>query len=210
MINQIFFMRFYTFVVGKLNPSKLANFPEIDCYVIVACPDRSLLESREFYRPVITPFELEVALNRARPWSGDYINDFRLLLPGNRKVAVRLNRNKPKKTFFFSGATGHVELDPGSEPEGLTDVSLVSGRLRTLTVEPEEVHTDGKCDDSVAKGRKQNRDINTLPSGTDFFRLQRDWNGLVPRVGESSIPSSANLGKRGIASSYHEETVFMP
>jgi len=81
--NIFYLYRFYTFVVGKLNPAKLANFPEIDCYVIVACPENSLqLDVKEFYRPVITPFELEVALNTARTWTGNYITDFRQLLPG--------------------------------------------------------------------------------------------------------------------------------
>jgi diphthamide biosynthesis protein 2 len=68
--------------VGKLNPAKLANFPEIDVYTLIACPENSLLDSRDFYRPVITPFELEVALNSNRQWTGDYTTDFRQLLPG--------------------------------------------------------------------------------------------------------------------------------
>ncbi len=52
--------RCYTFVVGKLNPNKLANFPEIDVFVAVACPENSLINDKEFYRPVITPYEFEV------------------------------------------------------------------------------------------------------------------------------------------------------
>ena len=74
--------KYYTFIVGKLNPAKLANFPEIDVYTLIACPENSLLDSRDFYRPVITPFELEVALNSNRQWTGDYTTDFRQLLPG--------------------------------------------------------------------------------------------------------------------------------
>ena len=75
--------KYYTFVVGKLNPSKLANFPEIDCYTIIACPENSLINSKDFYRPIVTPFELEMALNSARVWTGDFITDFRQLLPGD-------------------------------------------------------------------------------------------------------------------------------
>jgi hypothetical protein len=30
--------KYYTFVVGKLNVAKLANFQEIDVFVLVACP----------------------------------------------------------------------------------------------------------------------------------------------------------------------------
>ena len=54
----------YTFLVGKPNVPKLANFPEIDVFVLVACPENSLLSSRDFLKPIITPFELDVALNR--------------------------------------------------------------------------------------------------------------------------------------------------
>ena len=34
----------YTISVGKLNPTKLANFAEIECFVLVACPENSLLD----------------------------------------------------------------------------------------------------------------------------------------------------------------------
>jgi len=75
----------YTFVMGKLNVAKMANFMEIDCYVLVACPENSLIDSKvrnfyhyyvgavtltsiainqEFYRPIVTPFELEIALSK--------------------------------------------------------------------------------------------------------------------------------------------------
>jgi diphthamide biosynthesis enzyme Dph1/Dph2-like protein len=33
--------RSYTFAVGKINVAKLANFPEIDAFVVVACEVRS-------------------------------------------------------------------------------------------------------------------------------------------------------------------------
>ena len=36
----------YTISVGKLNPEKLANFMEIGCFVIVACPETSVVEAK--------------------------------------------------------------------------------------------------------------------------------------------------------------------
>ena len=72
----------YVFAMGKLNVPKLANFLEINIYVLVACSESSLLDSSEFYRPVVTPFEMEVACNKHREWTGQYVTDFRDLLPG--------------------------------------------------------------------------------------------------------------------------------
>jgi hypothetical protein len=36
----------YTISVGKLNPAKLANFLEIECFVLVACPENSLINTK--------------------------------------------------------------------------------------------------------------------------------------------------------------------
>jgi diphthamide biosynthesis protein 2 len=38
--------KFYFFSVGKLNVAKLANFPEIDVFVLVACPENSLIDGK--------------------------------------------------------------------------------------------------------------------------------------------------------------------
>lgn len=73
--------------MGKLNVAKMANFMEVDVYVLVACPESSLIDnqvmiviivigsivlmifwfdniSQDFYKPVVTPFEMEVACSR--------------------------------------------------------------------------------------------------------------------------------------------------
>ena len=44
----------YTISVGKLNPAKLANFVEIECFVLVACPENSLIDTKVRY-PCPTP-----------------------------------------------------------------------------------------------------------------------------------------------------------
>jgi diphthamide biosynthesis protein 2 len=54
----------YLFVVGKINPAKVANFSEIGGWVVVGCWESSLIDSRDFYKPIITPFELDLALKR--------------------------------------------------------------------------------------------------------------------------------------------------
>jgi len=39
----------YTISVGKLNPAKLANFMEIECFVLVACPENSIIDTKVRY-----------------------------------------------------------------------------------------------------------------------------------------------------------------
>ena len=36
----------YLFVMGKLNVPKMANFMEVDVFVLVACPENTLIDSK--------------------------------------------------------------------------------------------------------------------------------------------------------------------
>ena len=55
--------------------------------------------------PIVTPFELEVALNKDRPWTGEFVADFGAILPkGKHHVPFR--------------------------PDERSDVSLISGKVR--------------------------------------------------------------------------------
>ena len=69
------------------------------------------IESHEFYRPIISPFELELALTLGKEWTGEYETDFRRLLPG---LATTL-------------ATDPVQHDEDAEAE----FSMLTGTYRT-------------------------------------------------------------------------------
>jgi len=63
-------LKAYVFLVGKINPAKLANFPDVDVFVMVACPNSSFFDSKEFAKPIVTPFEMERALTtRPEEWT---------------------------------------------------------------------------------------------------------------------------------------------
>merc|ERR1719447_583230 len=102
--------RMYTFLVGKPNVAKLANFPEIDVFVLVACPETTLINSKEFLQPIITPFEFSLACNTSIQWSGRLVTDYRDLL----------------------GEQGQdLEQEEDSSEDGEGDVSLITGKART-------------------------------------------------------------------------------
>ena len=61
----------------------------MDVYVLIACPESSLLDSKEFYKPIVTPFELEIALNPERKWDGAYSSDFNDLYSARKAAATK-------------------------------------------------------------------------------------------------------------------------
>lgn len=78
--------RSYVLAVGRPTPPKLANFPEVDVFVLLACPLGALAPwpSGSFFRPVLAPCELEAACNPAWPPPGlaPYLTHYADLLPG--------------------------------------------------------------------------------------------------------------------------------
>ncbi|KAI9034359.1 putative diphthamide synthesis protein-domain-containing protein, partial [Hyaloraphidium curvatum] len=66
--------RTYELVVGKINVAKLANFPDMDAFVLVGCPETTIVDSKDFLRPIVTPFEALRALSPPdAPWNGEYL-----------------------------------------------------------------------------------------------------------------------------------------
>ena len=53
---------YYTISIGNIQPTKLANFLEVDIFVLLGCPENVILDSREYYKPIITPYELYLSL----------------------------------------------------------------------------------------------------------------------------------------------------
>jgi|SRR5712671_6783647 len=125
----------YTISVGKLNPAKLANFAEIECFVLVACPENSLVDAKvgtidtlliispalsdqliidvcqEFFRPIVTPFELQLALQPSPTWTGEYVLDFDEVL----------TRGSPRPS---------PDVEEGEDDPDRPIFSLVTGRYR--------------------------------------------------------------------------------
>ncbi|CAK6951984.1 -(3-amino-3-carboxypropyl)histidine synthase subunit 2 [Scomber scombrus] len=170
----------YMFAMGKINVAKLANFLEIDIFVLIACPENSLLDSSEFYRPVVTPFEMEIACNKNREWSEEYVTDFRHLLPGG---------------------LSHVPLADQQEECDETDVSLITGALRSnhlLSSEPAESSSS-----SSLVLRNQLMTVANTNSAASFL-ANRSWHGLEQKLGETPVVKAVQ-GRKGIAIAYEEE-----
>ncbi|KAL9657357.1 hypothetical protein ABK040_014346 [Willaertia magna] len=100
--------KFYLFFVGKINVPKLANFMEIDMFVLIGCSQNSLIDSRDFVKPVITPFELELALKYGKEWTGYYQLDFNKLLLDTNEENENDENNGEEERYDFSLRTGTV------------------------------------------------------------------------------------------------------
>ena len=181
----------YTVAVGKLNPAKLGNFGEIECWCIIACGENSIVNSKDFHVPVITPFELEMALDKSRIWTGEYVLDFSELLNPNSKYNLSNNNEEVENDEEndddqpqFSAATGkfkkHRKFGTNNQTSNLELPNVDALTLRT------------------AENALQ---IMNNSAAGDYLQNSRSWKGLEVREGQDE-PSLLEIGRSGIAKGY--------
>jgi diphthamide biosynthesis protein 2 len=199
----------YTFVVGKVNAAKVANFSEIGGWVVVGCWESSLIESTEFYKPIITPFELGLALtsDEERVWSGEWNGDFNSI--------AEIAPSQPRRTQNPPTNSEDEELDDGESAP--PEFDLRTGRYvshsRPMHPSPAatSVPTTSLGGDSLGLLIKRvNGDLTTINGtsspGAEYLRSQRTWKGLgsdfddVCEEGKDS--STIEQGRSGIARGY--------
>jgi diphthamide biosynthesis protein 2 len=196
----------YVFVMGKLNAAKLANFIDIGAYVLIGSAEHSLLDSKDFYRPVVTPYELYVALTPEAEWTGRLILDYARLLPQLHQGDADSREQDGRGARYADG---------GSTDEEEPQFSMLTGRLisrrRADDVGDQGGHADGQpTSGALALAGQQDGGVlaqrgqyAVAVSGADALS-RREFRGLEPRIGEHE-PARVVEGRSGVASSFDNE-----
>lgn len=102
----------YMFVVGKPNVAKLANFESIDVWCILGCDHQGIIldEKNEYYKPIVTPFELLLSLNQELTWTGKWETDFNKILEqlGEEEEEEDVEENESYDQPTFNPVTGKL------------------------------------------------------------------------------------------------------
>jgi diphthamide biosynthesis protein 2 len=213
----------YLFVVGKLNAAKVANFSEVGGWVVIGCWESSLVDSKDFYKPVITPFELELALKKDedRLWTGQWRGDFQGVLDQAVVESEQVNAHVDgTKEGLAENLDNNLGGDYDSEEESAPpEFDLRTGRYvsQTRPMQTQRGRTTNTLQSiqgsqSGALARRLKGDIvavNGVASpGAEYLRTNRTWQGLgsdfeVAYEEEGEEHSSAvGEGRTGIARDY--------
>lgn len=105
----------YLFVVGKPNVAKLANFDAVDIWCVLGCGQSGIIvdQINEFYKPIVTPYELTMALNQEVTWTGKWVTDFEAALKDVEEEIANADEND------------NTPLDESEAPE----FDVVTGKL---------------------------------------------------------------------------------
>ena len=191
----------YMFVVGKLNAAKIANFSEIGGWVVIGCWESSLVDSKDLWKPVITPFELELALqgDNERVWTGAWQSDFQSLLDNSKTGPDEQHRENSTQTAAATNGTvpnGDDATVPDEEDQDMSEpesappeFDLRTGRYvsNSRPMWDSAVHAARPVDGpptstSKALAKRARGDVatvgGTFSPGAEFLRSQRTWKGL--------------------------------
>lgn len=199
----------YVFVVGKLNAAKIANFAEIGGWVVIGCWESSLVEGEGFWKPVVTPFEIELLLkgDKQRVWTGEWRGDFDGL------VGVEENATKSSAEISTENVRENAEVDEdgreetGSEEESAPpEFDLRTGRYvsnsRPIQREagPKGMKLAGDTVGNVSLVKRAKGDLavvgNQVSPGAEFLRSKRTWTGLGS---DFDIAYDESVQERGMA-----------
>jgi diphthamide biosynthesis protein 2 len=194
----------YTFVVGKVNAAKMANFSEVGGWVVVGCWESSLIESRDFFAPVVTPFELGVALigDEERVWSGRWRGDFDVLQETLKQESEQAGLQRSDEEIVYDDVEQTTlnekitdeDANSDSEEESTPpEFDLRTGRYisnsRPMKTRPSNSHkanhhtnTSTNPTTQTTLARRAKLDIasvnGTASPGAEYLRNQRTWMGL--------------------------------
>jgi diphthamide biosynthesis protein 2 len=216
----------YTFVVGKVNAAKVANFSEVGGWVVIGCWESSLIESKDFWRPLITPFELEIALqdDTNRVWTGEWTGDFTQLLHDAKAKEAEKEADPSSANGTAeqaNDASGDAEYD-SDEESAPPEFDLRTGRYvshsRPMAAPSSRPVQQSASPDTAAPTPASNAltkrangalaSVNGVVSpGAEFLRSKRTWVGLGSDYNDPEQPqehaAKMEEGRSGIARGYH-------
>ncbi|KAI6080646.1 diphthamide biosynthesis protein [Hypoxylon rubiginosum] len=213
----------YTIVVGKLNAAKLANFAEIDGWVVVGCWESGLVEQEGLWKPVVTPFELGLALQgeESRVWTGEWwggIENVKEAPATDAESGPGQSKDEETEQVVeeVEGGVSDEETEP-PEFDIRTGKLVYHSRPMRIPIRSAPRNTSGPNHTSStpyqdaassAITKRAAGDValvNGVASpGAQFLRSQRTWQGLGTEHGGEDDEESTVIeeGRSGIARGY--------
>ncbi|MCJ1276232.1 Diphthamide biosynthesis protein 2 [Puttea exsequens] len=201
----------YTFVVGKINAAKVANFSEVGAWVVIGCWESSLIDSEDYWKPIVTPYELGLALegDDRRVWTGKWSSDFQKILdeplqPSNGSStdhkAAYTHSTKEDKYSEYESAPPEFDLRTGQY--------VAHTRPMEVSKAPEGVVSLNKTKSRASLIKREGLELARVGGGispaAEHLRAQRTWRGLGSdfEIAYEEAGSRVEEGRSGIAKGY--------
>lgn len=205
----------YMFVVGKPNVAKVANFECVDVWCIIGCGQSGIVVDMygDYYKPIITPYELQLALMPMVTWTGKWVTDFDAILEKSLE-------DDTLETSVGGEQTAPIVDDNDDDDDFAPEFDPVTGKLKMnqplrqlrhleLELESEGLSKNNSTEDEGQESSLVKKFSGTLSVGktisTSALGLQsREWTGLGSDFTalDSSEGALVEDGRTGVARDY--------
>ncbi|KAL6934010.1 hypothetical protein ACO0R3_001793 [Hanseniaspora guilliermondii] len=191
----------HIFIVGKPNVAKLANFESIDIWVCIGCPQSGIIidNFNEFYKPIITPFELTLAMETTVSWTGEWVLD-------NENIIEKINEK----------IDDVIEEEYSDEPvfDAVRGIYVSNSKpLRDL--QRIDIEYEGNDEKALVKNLSKNLILKDTYSTAAESLQKREWTGLGSNFAKNEYESddsdfeeegaSIRQGITGVARGYNQK-----
>lgn len=133
----------------------LLDYFQLDVYVVVTCAQSEIYDTRDFYKPIVTPYDIEIALN------------------ANHKKDLKFS-------YDYNSFFNQTDI-LCSQPAESTDVSLLTNNLRSQR--DESLHKSVVNDSQIAL--KPDGTVATSSDFGAGYLSTRSWKGLEQKLGQT-------------------------
>lgn len=196
--------KYYMFVVGKPNVAKLANFESIDVWCILGCGQGGIVldNNNEFFKPIITPYELGMALSPEVQWTGKWVTEFENVMKEDEN-----NETEASTSMDDTNSPTLEGEDDAPEFNPVTGKYVSTSRpLRQIQhLEIDSVDSSGTEENQLVKKFSQAVAIKGTVSTSAIHLQNREWTGLGSDFINDGVDDEGALveeGRGGIARGY--------
>ena len=188
----------YIFVVGKPNVAKLANFESVDIWCILGCDHQGIIidQINEYYKPIVTPYELLLGLSDELSWTGKWVVDYKSVLEEYGNEVIQQNEDPDTDEDLppvFDPVTGRY-----------VSTSKPLRQINHLMVTSSEQGGVDDHDNQLVKRFSNAVAIKGTVSTSAIHLQNRHWTGLGSDYTEDENAAGALVedGRKGIARGY--------
>ena len=202
----------YLFVVGKPNVAKLANFENVDLWCILGCDHQGIIvdQNNEYFKPIVTPYELLLALSDDLTWTGQWVTDFNEVL---KDIAESSQDQEEEEATASHNANELADVDSDEDAPQFDPVtgkyvstSRPLRKLQHLQITAEEDdEEEEESEKSLIKKFSSTVAIKDTVSTSAIYLQTRTWTGLGSDYKDNEQDEEGAVledGRGGIARGY--------
>jgi len=213
----------YLFVVGKVNAAKIANFSEVECWVVVGCWESSVIdEGREFWRACVTPWEAKTALEGGegagvQGWRTDFegflddkedkdVDSGAIDAGTEQTTTANDNPDEEEEVSDDESAPPVFDLRTGRYISSSTPLHPTRSHAKAPMAKiTQDVVNGSQALTTTSKVKSLTMINNTISPGAAYLHEKREWTGLGSDYHEIEIDAQGAIveeGRAGVARGY--------